>query len=102
MSKKSKAKRAEEGWKRLFDDLIKHKDLNRFFEKQSVYTKIYGEMSGLLFYTTRYYVFHELIVPEWLSSSNIKNRNRLYDMTKKVFGDGLANELQRISSKRTW
>lgn len=102
MSRKSKTKIAEEAWKRLFEDLIKNKDINRFFEKQSVYTKIYGEMNGLLFYTIRHYAFHELIVPKWLSSSNINNRNYLYDMTKKVFGDGLANELQRISSKRTW
>lgn len=102
MRKKSKSKIAQEAWNRLYEDLIKNKDINRFFEKQYVYTKIYGEMSGLLFYKTRYYAFHEIIVPKWLSSSYIENRNYLYDMTKNVFGNGLANELQLISSKRSW
>lgn len=102
MGRKSKTAKTKEAWERLFRDLVKNKDLDRFNEKYHVYLKIYGEMEGLMFWTMRHFIFHEIIIPEWLKSTNIKHRNNLYDVVKETLGKGLADELQRISSKRTW
>ena len=102
MSRKSKAVKAKEAYKRLYQDLVNKKDLNRFKEKYLIYTKIYGEMDALLFWQTRSFIFHEVIVPEWMKSTNIKHRNNLYVLVKSTLGQGLADELQRISSKRTY
>lgn len=102
MSRKSKAEKSKEAWERLFKDLVEKKDLARFKEKHDIYVKIYGDINGVMFYKIRYYVFHEIILPEWLKSTNITHRNSLYDLVEKTLGKGLADELQRISSKRTW
>lgn len=102
MSRKSKSKLREEAYQRLFEDLVKNKDLNRFKDKSLIYKRIYGDMDGLLFYTTREFIFHQIIIPSWLSSTNIHHRNDLYNLVKETLGKGLADELQRISNKRTW
>lgn len=102
MSRKSKNKLREEAYRRLYEDLVKNKDLRRFKEKSLIYKNIYGDMDGLFFYTTREFVFHQIIIPSWLSSTNIHHRNNLYNIVRETLGKGLADELQRISNKRTW
>ena len=87
MSRKSKTKLREEAYHRLFEDLVNNKDLNRFKEKSLIYRKIYGDMDGLFFYTTREFIFHKIIVPSWLSSTNIHHRNNLYNLVRETLGE---------------
>lgn len=102
MSKKSKRVRATEAWARCYSVIFTHRDLNRFYHTYKVTENLYGQPSGLLWYTMRHKVFHDVVMPEWLSSTHVQHRNELLKIVKEVLGNGLANELQLISAKRTW
>ena len=102
MSRKTKKQKALNAWNRVFENLIKHKDLERFNHSYEVTRKLYGECEGYLWYNIRYNVFHNIIIPEWLKSTHIEHRNKIYQFVENTLGHGLANELQLIDNKRTW
>lgn len=102
MSRKTKKQRALEAWNRVYESLMKHQDLERFQHSYEVTKHIHGDCSGYLWYKMRYDVFHNIIVPNWMSSTHIEHRNKLYNLVERTLGHGLANELQLIDNKRTW
>lgn len=102
MSRKNKQQKSMEAWKRVYEGLMKHHDLERFQHSYEVTRHIHGECSGYLWFKMRHDVFHNIIIPQWMSSTNIVHRNTLYNLVLQTLGWGLANELQLISNKRTW
>ena len=102
MSRKTKKQKALKAWNRVYESLMKHKDLERFQHSYQVTENIYGKCEGYFWYNIRHEVFHNIIIPEWLKSTYIGHRNELYNLVKRTLGYGLANELQLIDNRRTW
>ncbi len=102
MSRKTKQQKAVEAWDRFYCKVVNEGDLKYFQEKLPIYENIYGKVPSYLWWRMRYNVFHNMILPFWMRDTYIEHRNALYEITKSIFGLGLANELQRIDSKRTW
>ena len=102
MSRKTKQQKVMEAWDRFYCKTVNEGDLKYFQEKLPIYENIYGKIPSYLWWRIRFEVFHNMIVPFWLKDTYITHRNALYDITKSIFGSGLADELQRIDSKRTW
>lgn len=100
--KKNKQQKSTEAWKRVYTNVFKHKDLKKFQHEITVTTKNYGSCSGFMWYSVRQFVFHKIVLPEWLSNTNVNYRNNKLEEVKRYLGTGLAAELQLTSNKRTW
>lgn len=102
MRKKNKRQKSFEAWNRVYENLIKNRDYERFQNSFKVTENLYGRCEGFLFYEIRHYIFHNIFIPEWLKSTNVSHRKEIYELVKRTLGFGLANELQLIDNRRTW
>lgn len=103
MSHINKKQKVLKAWKRAFSDMLNPK---RSTERIKYYfealTRLYGPCPGYLWYTLRHETFHNIIMPAWLSSTNIKHRRFIISRVRFLLGKGYAYELKKISNSFTW
>jgi hypothetical protein len=103
MSRINKKQKALKAWKHAFSDMLNPKKsvgrINHYFEALA---RLYGPIPGYLWYVLRHETFHNIIVPAWLSSTNIEPRRFILDRVSFLLGKGYAYELKKISNSFTW